>query len=333
MNTDVLILGAGISGLHAARLLRAAGKSVIVLEKSRGLGGRAATRRWDNFPVDHGAQFFTARSPEFSAQVADWLGRGVCTEWTRGLHQYLDGSLHATAEGEPHPRYACPAGMSSLGRDLAGPDPGFVRRQTRAADVRLAGNGWLVTDEAGEEFRGRTLLVATPPAQAAVLLRDACPEAAVRLDAVTMKPSLALVVRYPRRPFAFCGIQAPHHPVLSWIGHDTSKRPDLHDGVTILVLHAASAFSHKHYEGPEAGTKDAMLAAASEITGENLATPEAMFLQRWRYAQAEDAALEPDFLAIDAEAPLMVAGDALAGGKIEGAWLSGRAAAEALLRV
>jgi hypothetical protein len=332
MNADVLILGAGISGLQAARLLRAAGKSVIVLEKSRGLGGRAATRRWDNFPVDHGAQFFTARSPEFAAQVADWLGRGVCAEWTRGLHQYLDARLHAP-EGEPHPRYACPAGMSSLGRDLAGPDPDFVRRQTRAIGVRLVDNGWLVTGEAGEEFRARSLLVATPPAQAAVLLRDACPEAAARLGAVTMSPSLALVVRYPRRPLAFCGIQARHHAVLSWIGHDTSKRPDLHDGVTILVLHAASAFSHQHYERPEDETMDAMLAAAGEITGEDLATPEAEFLQRWRYAQAEDAALEPRVLAIDAEAPLLVAGDALAGGKIEGAWLSGRAAAEALLRV
>ena len=332
MNADVLILGAGISGLQAARLLRAAGKSVIVLEKRRGLGGRAATRRWDNFPVDHGAQFFTARSPEFAAQVTDWLGRGVCTEWTRGLHQYFDARLHAP-EGEPHPRYACPAGMSSLGRDLAGPDPDFVRRQTRAIGVRPADNGWLVTGEAGEEFRARSLLVATPPAQAAVLLRDACPAAAARLDAVTMSPSLALVVRYPRRPLAFCGIQARHHAVLSWIGHDTSKRPDLHDGVTILVLHAASAFSHQHYERPEDETMDAMLAAAGEITGEDLATPEAEFLQRWRYAQAEDVALEPRVLAIDAEAPLLVAGDALAGGKIEGAWLSGRAAAEALLRV
>lgn len=331
MNTDVLILGAGIAGLHAARLLREAGKSVVVLEKSRGLGGRSATRRWDKFPVDHGAQFLTARSPEFAAQVADWLDRGVCMEWTRGLHRYLDGRLHAP-EGESHPRYTCPAGMSSLGRDLAGPDPDFVRRQTRATGVRLAGNGWLVTGEAGEEFFGRSLLVATPPAQAAALLREACPEAAVNLDAVTMSPSLALVVRYPRRPLAFGGIQAPQHPVLSWIGHDTSKRPHLHDGVTILVLHAASAFSHKHYERSETDTKDAMLAAAEEITGEEFASPEALFLQRWRYAQADDATLESRFLSIEAEAPLLVAGDALAGGKIEGAWLSGRAAAEALLR-
>ena len=55
---DVLLLGAGLSGLKAARDLHAAGKSVLVLDKGRGVGGRAATRRWDGTPVDHGAQFF-----------------------------------------------------------------------------------------------------------------------------------------------------------------------------------------------------------------------------------------------------------------------------------
>ena len=65
MDTEILIVGAGLCGLHAATRLQAAGRSVLVLEKSRGLGGRAATRRWNNRPVDHGAQFFTAKNPEF----------------------------------------------------------------------------------------------------------------------------------------------------------------------------------------------------------------------------------------------------------------------------
>ena len=42
---DVAIIGAGIAGLRAAETLRKAGLDVVVLEKSRGLGGRAATRR------------------------------------------------------------------------------------------------------------------------------------------------------------------------------------------------------------------------------------------------------------------------------------------------
>ena len=72
---DVLILGAGLSGLKAARDLHAADRSVLVLDKGRGVSGRASTRRWDDVPVDHGAQFFTARSEAFRAQVADWIAR------------------------------------------------------------------------------------------------------------------------------------------------------------------------------------------------------------------------------------------------------------------
>ena len=90
---DVLVVGGGIAGLTAARALRASDQSVLVLEKSRGFGGRAATRRWEEMPFDHGAQFFTARSAEFRTQVDDWLGRGVCFEWSRGFHRATeDGS-------------------------------------------------------------------------------------------------------------------------------------------------------------------------------------------------------------------------------------------------
>ncbi|MEY4299451.1 MAG: hypothetical protein RIR25_687, partial [Verrucomicrobiota bacterium] len=84
---DTIVLGAGIAGLAAAGVLRGAGREVLMLEKSRGLGGRAATRRWDNLPVDHGAQFFTARSGEFRAQVDTWLAQDICHEWCRGFHQ------------------------------------------------------------------------------------------------------------------------------------------------------------------------------------------------------------------------------------------------------
>ncbi|MFM8721078.1 MAG: FAD-dependent oxidoreductase, partial [Chthoniobacterales bacterium] len=69
---DTIVIGAGLAGLAAAGRLRKAGQDVLVLEKSRGLGGRAATRRWDGLPVDHGAQFFTARSEDFRDQVARW---------------------------------------------------------------------------------------------------------------------------------------------------------------------------------------------------------------------------------------------------------------------
>jgi renalase len=54
--TDVLIVGAGIAGLAAATDLHAAGRTVLVVDKGRGVGGRLASRRIGAATFDHGAQ-------------------------------------------------------------------------------------------------------------------------------------------------------------------------------------------------------------------------------------------------------------------------------------
>jgi len=325
---DVLVVGAGVAGLTAASQLRAAGQNVLVLEKSRGLGGRAATRRWDGMPVDHGAQFFTTRSATFTAQVQDWLSRGVCFEWTRGLHRAAEDGPNPPA-GDNFPRYACHEGMSSLGRDLAGPDPFFVLRESKVTSVHRRAAAWEVQTEDARKFQARGLIMTAPPPQSAALLGAVVPEAAARLSAIPMAPCLALAARYPRREFPWRGIQAPGDPMVSWIGHDTSKRRDLHPAATVVIIHASAEFSRKHFDAEESVVVPQMLAAASRMAGENLSAPTSVFLQRWRYALGTDRGDEA-VLFFSTEAPLVLAGDAIAGGKIEGAWLSGREAARLL---
>ena len=70
---DCVVVGAGISGLVASRRLVDAGFSVLAFDKSRGVGGRVASRRIDGAPFDHGAQFVTRRSAEFSKIVEGLL--------------------------------------------------------------------------------------------------------------------------------------------------------------------------------------------------------------------------------------------------------------------
>ena len=81
MNETIAVVGAGISGLLVARALQARGGKVVVLEKSRGLGGRLATKRVGEAVFDTGAQYFTAKSERFAAMVAEWGTTGVVTPW------------------------------------------------------------------------------------------------------------------------------------------------------------------------------------------------------------------------------------------------------------
>ena len=73
MNEHWAVIGAGMGGLAAARRLGAAGRSVTLFDKSRGLGGRMATRRAGGFRFDHGAQYFATRGERFRELVEPQL--------------------------------------------------------------------------------------------------------------------------------------------------------------------------------------------------------------------------------------------------------------------
>ncbi|MFP5379861.1 MAG: FAD-dependent oxidoreductase, partial [Vicinamibacteria bacterium] len=85
----ILVVGAGVAGLAAARRLVDGGHDVHVVDKGRAPGGRVATRRVlsasDVFQFDHGAQYFTARDPRFVEQVAAWDAAGVIRPWRARL--------------------------------------------------------------------------------------------------------------------------------------------------------------------------------------------------------------------------------------------------------
>lgn len=55
---DVVVVGAGLAGLNAARTLRKAGLNPVVLEASDGVGGRVRTDKVDGFLLDRGFQIY-----------------------------------------------------------------------------------------------------------------------------------------------------------------------------------------------------------------------------------------------------------------------------------
>ena len=79
------IIGAGMSGLILARAL-AEFADITIFEKSRGVGGRMATRHVTTpdgtaFSFDHGVQCFTARTEAFQQFLAPYLASGRVTPW------------------------------------------------------------------------------------------------------------------------------------------------------------------------------------------------------------------------------------------------------------
>jgi phytoene dehydrogenase-like protein len=66
---DVVIVGAGLAGLSAAREIQRHGHSVIVLDSSDAVGGRVRTDIVDGFQLDRGFQVMLTAYPELQTQV------------------------------------------------------------------------------------------------------------------------------------------------------------------------------------------------------------------------------------------------------------------------
>ncbi len=322
-----LIVGAGICGLLAARELAEAGVEVTVLEESRNVGGRMATRRFGGAVFDHGAQFFTVRGERFGALVNGWLQAGAAAEWSGGFPK--------PGESAPdgYPRYRGAEGMASIPRHLAtGLD---VRPGERVIRVDNEDDRWRIFTEAGGEYSADALLL-TPPAPQSLALAESGGFRLARADQqalseISYDPCLALMARLDGddspvpRPG---GLQIKGEP-LDWISDNRLKSISPSASLTI---HAGPAYSRDHYDSPHEEIEHELIRLAEEALGARFAERVTETrLQRWRYSWVTHPHPEP-CLAAASRAPLIFAGDGFGQPKVEGAALSGLAAADLLLK-
>ncbi len=111
---DVIVIGAGVAGCLGARALTAAGHAVTVLDKGFVPGGRLASKNLEGATFDTGAQFLTARSESFRAEVDRWEAAGVLRTWFHG-----SPDLDAPNDPDGHPRFRGAPTMRRLAEHLA----------------------------------------------------------------------------------------------------------------------------------------------------------------------------------------------------------------------
>ncbi|HEX2374395.1 MAG TPA: FAD-dependent oxidoreductase [Actinomycetota bacterium] len=93
--TDVVVVGAGLAGLAAARRLVDAGAEVVVLEARHRVGGRTLTLpAADGTPIDHGGQWIGPTQHRIAA-LAERVGVTTYPTYERGLNtEFREGRAH-----------------------------------------------------------------------------------------------------------------------------------------------------------------------------------------------------------------------------------------------
>lgn len=306
----VIVVGAGLSGLTAARRIVGYGHEVTVLDKGRSSGGRCATRRIGDATLDHGAQFFTVRSAEFANITESWLGAGVAREWCRGF-----------GANDGHPRYCGTNGMTTITKHLAtGLD---VRCSSMVFSVERAMSHWKVNMDDGTTFDADAVVITCPIPQSMSLLANTdlgIPDGIRTIE--YDKTIAALVVVSGETSVPAPGGVQDGDATFSFVADNQQKGIS---ATRALTLHCNASFSEANWwSDPEETHSTVMSLAAAWIGDAKIIEHQP---KRWRMATPRTTWHERCWSANG----IVLAGDAFAGPRVEGAVLSGLAAAEQVL--
>ena len=358
---DVAVIGTGLSGLICARELSEAGQSVCLLDKSKGLGGRIATRRAHQVRIDHGMRYWPS-SEAIAPLVSELVAENVLKPWQVSVYEILQREVITPVEiDEKRPLYAAPEGMSAVGKYLA---KDFVRDQNlllehRAIAIDLVKdtpeNGWRIECEGGQVVKAKKCAIAIPAPQAAHLLKTyaaaslsdptaAISQAIQSLKAVDYWPSLTVMAGYDQQHINDMGELDPKGWMVTdkagtsteWIGLDSSKRTGPNNNQykgPVIVIHAQGTFAQRYIDAADLQpAASVLLRASARKFSLWMAQPDWFQVHRWRYAFVNVGYAKS---VLDIEPSLICGGDWCVGAStpaknIEAAYLSGLAMAKTL---
>lgn len=203
-----------------------------------------------------------------------------------------------------------------------------VLSEMALVSVGLEGSRWMARTSDGTGFAAGAVVL-TPPVPQSLALLDAGAvglptDLRARLGAVEYDRCLAVmaVLDGPSR-IPLPGAVVPASGPLAWISDEQAKGIS---PVPAVTLHATAGFSLEHWDCDRNETGHRLIAAAAEWIGTGVREFQ---VHGWRYSRPRISDASPCVI-VSRQPPLVLAGDGFGSGGIEGAALSGLAAARAI---
>jgi renalase len=286
-----------------------------------------ACSRNRGFEFDHGAQFFTAKSPRFSEFLEPLVDAGVVSVWSPRVAE-LDrdriAALHQWDSSEPH--YVGAPRMNSIGKHLAADLD--VRRNTTVARLVQQAQRWLLFDSEGQPLGEHDWVVLAAPApQTLALIPDSAP-LIQQISATRMIGCFTLMIGLEQPLDLSWDAAYVERADIGWIAVNSGKpaRPEPY----CLVVHSTNAWAESHMGDDLESVKRHLLSESASVLGETIRDATYCGLHRWRYANCEP---QPgDGFGFDEQCRIAACGDWFAHGRVEEAFTSAVQLVESLKR-
>ena len=333
---QIAVLGAGMAGVSCARALIQAGHRVTLIDKSRGYGGRMATRKTEFGGFDHGAQYFTVRDARFEQLLATLPD--LVQPWRPATMRVLDDATLVAAPAPEETYWVATPGMSALARALgealaaAGACVQLAMRVVRIERDAIQPAQWQLRTEGADGAQQvlggfDQVVLALPQPQALELLQGSnlAPGLQQAISGVEVAPCWTLMLAFPQamQPGldklgpSWDAARSQHHRV-RWLAREPSKPG--REPIERWTVQASPEWSAEHLEDDADRVTGKLLKGFAELTGIH-ATPSHAVAHRWRYAQTRRP-LGSAFVA-DQALGIALCGDWCLGHRVEDAFVSG----------
>lgn len=341
----IIIVGAGISGLAAAYFINQNAPYIELhcIEKSRGIGGRVATRRRDGAIFDHGAQFFRPNDDAQAHFFTQILAHEQLVDiakpvWSFDQHNTLSA-------GDPAqnalPKFGYRDGINQLAKLLM-PASLTLTRETRVHSVTYHDQKVTCVDDAGTPIASGDAILFTPPAPqtrdiiaASDFPADMRNTLCTALAQAQYRPCLSITMAFPGT------IDLPYHALvntdrkhdLAWVAFEHDKHPTrVPAGQTLITVQCAPAASRAWWDDAAETVAASILPQLQSLLNTSLPSPLWVDRQGWRYALPDRGADGATLGTYEQSHGVYFTGDSLVGlGRVQLAMAHGFTTAQRML--
>jgi len=323
---NIAIIGAGITGITLANLLQEK-YNLTVFEKSRGVGGRMATRRAEPYQFNHGAQYFKIGNKEFKDFMQPLMVNKIIKPLKANQIEILNKKVIKRTKIYNKKYFTAESKMNSVVKYLINNNLS-IKLLCNIEKTLKENDKWFIIDSDKVSYGPYDwLLITIPPNQATKILYNSFKFLDI-IKKIKMRSCYSLMLGFDEiKEFDFDTALFLDEDV-KWLS--ISKKILEKKEYYNLLINSSFNFAEQNINGSKDKISNYLIKQVSDILQCELNNYKHRALHFWKYAMSEKNNNLGSLF--DEDLKVIVCGDWCMNGKVEGAFLSAKNAANKLLK-